>query len=81
MSLTEEHMFDIIKSKYNSDNVTVAMCVNSFKDYKKGDQKRNVLVDLACKITVCLWKQGRYGDDMNEDEVRLLVNHFLTYKE
>tara|TARA_Y100000768_G_C23777332_1_gene586265 strand:- start:525 stop:770 length:246 start_codon:yes stop_codon:yes gene_type:complete len=81
MSLTEEHMFDIIKSKYNANNVTVAMCVNSFNDYKKGDQKRDVLVDLACKMLFCMWKQGKYGDDMNEDEVALLVNHFLTYKE
>ena len=81
MSLTEEHMFDIIKSKYNTKNVTVAMCVNSFRDYKKGDQKRDVLVDLACKIMFCLWKQGKYGDGLREDELILLTNHFLTYKE
>ena len=55
------------------------MCVNSFNDYPISSDERACIVDLACKITYSLWKQGRY-EPMTKYEVTKLINAMQARK-
>jgi len=71
--ISEEKMFTTMKSKYDKSIVTAGMCVESFKDYETGSDERACLVDLACKITIHLWKEGKY-DPMTIDQLIKLID-------
>ena len=69
----ELKMFRTLQAKYGKTNITAENCVNSFSDYKIGSDERHCIVNLACKLTYALWKQGKY-DSMTQDEVAKIIN-------
>jgi hypothetical protein len=75
----ELKMFSALQSKYNKTTVTAADCVNSFSDYEMGSDERACIVDLACKITYALWKEGKY-DPMTKDDLVALITAMRSRK-
>lgn len=75
----ELKIFSALQSKYNKTTVTTADCVNSFSDYEMGSDERACIVNLACKITYILWKQGKY-DSMTQDELVTLITAMQSRK-
>lgn len=75
----ELKMFSALQSKYNKTTVTAGDCVNSFSDYEMGSDERACIVDLACKITYSLWKEGKY-DPMTKDELVTLITAMQSRK-
>lgn len=80
MAYTEELMFEYIKNLNESERVTYPMCVNSFKNFEKGSQAREVLVNLACKILVAVYTTSENHLCMSEDEVAKMIVATLEYK-
>ena len=56
------------------------MCVNSFKNFEKGSQAREVLVNLACKILVVAYTTSEDHLNMTEEEVTKLLLATTSYK-
>lgn len=73
MAYTEEIMFEYIKNLNNKQTITYPMCVNSFKNFEKGSQPREVLVNLACKILVAAYTRSEDHLNMTEEEVTKLL--------
>jgi hypothetical protein len=80
MAYTEELMFDYIKNLNETEIVTYPMCVNSFKNFEKGSQAREVLVNLACKILVAVYTTSENHLSMTDDEVAKMVVATIAYK-
>lgn len=76
---TESAMFETMQTKYDKSTVTAAMCVDSFNDYTLGSEERACLVDLSCKITYLLFKEGKY-DPMTKEECGLLITAMQAKK-